>query len=369
MEDASQAPAPSTESPTGSTATEIVPTNSGTENYSAREAANALSQYRGKRDGGEREVEAASPAEKPAADPDRPTRATADPAVPKVQETVEEQPAGDPVAIEPPRSWSNEDKQWFAALPPETQEILARRENERDTALRRGQNEVATQRQSFTAQQQQMVALREQYEKIMPALQAALMQQQQGEFPDIRTMADVEKLAKTDWQRFAQYQAHQMKVQAVQAEMGAIQQRQQAEYSQRWNDFAGTEDQKFLAKAPEMNNPAEASKIANASLSYLKGLEFSDDDLSKLWSGQASLSLRDHRAQLLVRDAALYRQAKATASTRKVTPVPKVLRPGAPAERATDADASLTALDNRLESTGKWKDAAELLLARRAARR
>lgn len=367
MEEAQGTPAPADQSPTGSTATEIVPTNSGTENYSAREAANALSQYRGKRDGGEPEVEAASPAETPARGKPAAVPPVSEPAA--EIETATDQPAGEPAAIEPPRSWSNEDKQWFAALPPETQEILARRENERDTALRRGQNEVATQRQSFAAQQQQMVAMREQYEKIMPALQAALMQQQQGEFPDVKTMADVERLAKTDWQRFAQYQAHQMKVQAVHAEMGAIQQRQQAEYSQRWNDFAGTEDQKFLAKAPEMNNPAEASKIANASLSYLKGLEFSDDDLSKLWSGQASLSLRDHRAQLLVRDAALYRQAKATASTRKVTPVPKVLRPGAPAERATDADASLTALDNRLESTGKWKDAAELLLARRAARR
>src|SRR5258707_5395232 len=304
MSDIQGAPAPADQSPQGSTPTEIVPTNTGTENYSPREAANALSQYRGKRDGGEPEAEAAPPAETPGRVPQ-----VSEP--PPVVESTADQPAGDPVAIEPPRSWSNEDKQWFNALPPETQEILARRENERDTALRRGQNEVAQQRQSFTAQQQQMAALREQYEKIMPALQQALMQQQQGEFPDISTMADVERLAKTDWQRFAQYQAHQMKVQAVQQEIRAISERQQAEYNQRWNEFASREDQSFLARAPEMNNPAEASKIANASLSYLRDTGFSDDDLSRLWSGQVSLSLRDHRAQLIVRDAALYRQAKA----------------------------------------------------------
>ena len=371
MAEENLAPAPSTESsPTGSTATEIVPTNSGTESYSAREAANALTQYRGKRDSGvEREAEAASPAES--------TRTgTSERKVPEVTEGVPgqeqsqgAQPAGEPVAIEPPRSWSNEDKQWFAALPPETQEVLARRENERDTALRRGQNEVATQRQSFAAQRQQMEAMRVQYEKIMPALQAALMQQQQGQFGDIKSMADVENLARTDWQRYALWDAHQKKVSAVQAEIGAIQQRQQAEYSQRWNEFANAEDQKFLAKAPEMNNPAEASRIANASLSYLRGLEFSDENLSDLWAGRASFSLRDARVQLLVRDAALYRQAKASVPARKSTPVPKVQRPGSPAERVPDADASLTALDNRLESTGKWKDAAELLLARRAARR
>ena len=369
MAEENLAPAPSTEpSPTGSTATEIVPTNSGTESYSAREAANALTQYRGKRDGGvEREAEAASPAEAPKGGKPAVVPPVSEPAA--EIETATDQPAGEPAAIEPPRSWSNEDKQWFAALPPETQEVLARRENERDTALRRGQNEVATQRQSFAAQQQQMVAMREQYEKIMPALQAALMQQQQGQFGDIKTMADVENLARTDWQRYALWDAHQKKVSAVQAEIGAIQQRQQAEYSQRWNEFASAEDQKFLAKAPEMNNPAEASRIANASLSYLRGLEFSDENLSDLWAGRASFSLRDARVQLLVRDAALYRQAKASVPARKSTPVPKVQRPGSPAERVPDADASLTALDNRLESTGKWKDGAELLLARRAARR
>jgi hypothetical protein len=40
-----------------------------------------------------------------------------------------------------PRSWSNEDKQCFVLLPRETQVILTRRENERDAALRKKQNE------------------------------------------------------------------------------------------------------------------------------------------------------------------------------------------------------------------------------------
>jgi hypothetical protein len=151
--------------------------------------------------------------------------------------------------------------------------------------------------------------------------------------------------------------------------MSAINQRQQAEYHQRWNDFANNEDQKFLARAPEMNDPAEASKIANASLSYLRDTGFTDDDLSSLWAGRASFSLRDHRVQLMVRDAALLRQARASVPARKSTPVPKVLRPGTPAERMTTDEASLSALDNRLDNTGKWKDAAELLIARRANRR
>ena len=45
--------------------------------------------------------------------------------------------------VEPPRSWKKEDKEFFATLPLHAQEIVARREQERETNLRRGQNELA----------------------------------------------------------------------------------------------------------------------------------------------------------------------------------------------------------------------------------
>lgn len=45
--------------------------------------------------------------------------------------------------IEAPRSWTGEEKQVFAQLPVELQAVVARREKDRETHLRRGQNEVA----------------------------------------------------------------------------------------------------------------------------------------------------------------------------------------------------------------------------------
>src|SRR5262245_23289087 len=45
--------------------------------------------------------------------------------------------------IEAPRSWDKESKLAFAELPPEIQAVIARRERDRETHLRRGQNEVA----------------------------------------------------------------------------------------------------------------------------------------------------------------------------------------------------------------------------------
>ena len=45
--------------------------------------------------------------------------------------------------IEPPRSWTRAEKQTFTELPVEIQAVVARREQDRETTLRRGQNELA----------------------------------------------------------------------------------------------------------------------------------------------------------------------------------------------------------------------------------
>jgi hypothetical protein len=45
--------------------------------------------------------------------------------------------------VEPPRSWSAEEKQRFLTLPHATQVYLVQRERQRDSALNRAQNELA----------------------------------------------------------------------------------------------------------------------------------------------------------------------------------------------------------------------------------
>ena len=84
-----------------------------------------------------------------------------------------------------------------------------------------------------------------------------------------------------------------------------------------------------------------------------------------LWNGHKELSLRDHRLQLLIRDATLWREAQAKAKAAAVKPVPPVQRPGAATPRQGTDEARLT---QRLEQTGSLRDAAALVRARRAAR-
>jgi hypothetical protein len=55
------------------------------------------------------------------------------------------------IHIEPPRSWSRADRELFIALPPDVRSVLARREQERDAALRRAQNALAEEKKRLLA--------------------------------------------------------------------------------------------------------------------------------------------------------------------------------------------------------------------------
>lgn len=329
----------------------------------AREAASALSQHRYKRDAQEERDQ--TPAVQPAPESSQEEIPATAEATGEQAEAVEQPEA----LLELPRSWSKDKAELWAGLDPSIQNYLLDQDSKATKAVRQAQNEAAEQRRSIDTERQQMEQARKQYEEALPVLLQTLQQQQMGEFSDIKTIQDVERLAREDWPRYALWDAQQKKVAAIQQEMSQAQQRQQQEFRVKWEKFAGDEDAKFLELAPEMVNAESAKKVADASLSMLKDIGFTDQDLSKLWNGEASLSLRDHRAQLLIRDAVRYRQAQANAPKKASKPVPVVQRPGSPASRVPEADIRIKQIDQRFESNPTWKNAAELLIAQRAARR
>ncbi|HEY6020040.1 MAG TPA: hypothetical protein VIY48_09105 [Candidatus Paceibacterota bacterium] len=339
---------------------------------SARDAANALTQFRWKKDAKEEQpaeapVEAAAPTEDSAPAEDAAPAEEATGAEPT--ETATE-PAEELPPIEAPRSWTKEQKEQFKELPRTAQEVIAQREQDRETTLRRGQNELAEQRKALEAERGKVDQARQQYEAALPQLLATLQEQQQGEFADIKTMADVEKLAREDWPRYALWDAQQKKVAAVTQELRASQERQSHEFEARWQQFAAEEDAKFIEKAPEMADKAKASQIADASIALLKDMGFTESDLATLWSGKASLSLRDHRAQLLIRDAVRYRQAQKAAPAKVAAkPVPPVQKPGSSVGKQSADEVLTKNLEQKLERSGNVKDAVALMMARRSARR
>jgi hypothetical protein len=286
-------------------------------------------------------------------------------------ETQEAEPAALP-PIEPPRSWTKEEKERFQSLPRETQEYLANREQERDREIRRSQNEAAEQRKVVETERQQVAQARQQYESALPILLQNLTSQLQGEFSDIQSMADVQKMASEDWPRYIRWDAQQKQIAAVQQEVAAAQQRQQHEWQSQFTDFVTKESAKFVELVPEAANQEQLSKLQASALEVLRDVKFSDQELKGLWQGGNGLSIHDHRFQLILRDAVKWREAQQKAKTVQgnAKPLPPVQRPGVAPNKGAQAQANIQALTTQLDkSSGRnaLLAAAKLVAARRTA--
>jgi len=275
----------------------------------------------------------------------------------------------EPAPIEPPRSWTKEDKELFASLPRATQDRLAERERSRESDFLRRQNEAAEKLKGLTAKEQAVEQARQHYEAALPQLLQTLQQQQAGEFADIKSMADVERLAREDWPRYLLWDLQQKKIADVTQQLLATQHRQVQERLAQFTEFAKRQDDLFKEKVPDMADEAKAAELQRQALAVLGDLGFDEAELVPLWNGQKELSLRDHRLQLLIRDATLWREAQAKAKAAAVKPVPPVQRPGAATARQGTDEARVQHLTQRLEQTGSLRDAAALVRARRAAAR
>lgn len=271
--------------------------------------------------------------------------------------------------IEPPRSWTKEEKAEFATYPREAQEKIARREQEREVATRRGQNEAAEKVKAVEAERQQLIQARQQYEAQLPALMQLLQQQTQAEFSDIKSPADVAALARTDPARYLLWDAHQKQVAALNEEYRSAQERHAREQESRIQEFMKREDTAVLEHIPDLADPDKAQKLTASAATVLRDVGFTDQELSESYNGRLGISLRDHRMQRILFDAMKYRDAKAKAAEPAPKPVPPVQRPGVAQSPGAGTHSSLQALSAKLDQSGSAKDAAALIAARRAARK
>jgi hypothetical protein len=364
------------------------------EAISTRDAARSLASFRLKQRAGEsaspqddRRPAAAAAAAPPAdqsadaaATPDSsaPAQAEADAAPPtETEATGETTASAEPPAaqaspaelapIEPPRSWTKEARERFASLPRETQEYLAQREQDRDRELRRSQNEAAEQRKVLETERQKAEQARAQYEAALPDMLGTLQREQASAFPDVKSIIDVERLAREDWPRYVLWDAQQKRIASAQQELAGAGLRQEQERQVRLAEYAQRELGLVSEKAPELADPAQRAKFEHAAVGVMRELGFSDQELVALHMGRADLSLHDHRVQLLIRDGVRFRDAQKAARQASLKPVPPVQRPGVAPQRGAAHDAVVQNLTKRLDQTGTLKDAARLLAERRKA--
>ncbi|MBR1122115.1 hypothetical protein JQ628_11365 [Bradyrhizobium lablabi] len=301
-------------------------------------------------------VEPKAPVEQPEL-----AQANSDPATDPAEVTKANEPAELP-PIEPPRSWTQAEKERFQSLPRETQEYLHTREQEREREFRRGQNEVAEQRKAVEAERQKADEARQQYEAKLPALMQAL--HDASPFADIKSMADVERMQAEDPFRFQQFQVYQWKMQGVQAELQQAEQRKTTEAQTKWNDHVQAENAKAAELIPELADEEKGAKLRNRVVKeVLHDLGFKESELAELASGKERLSIYDHRIQRLLADSLKLRDIQNAPKAVVKPNLPPVQQPGTARPAGHAASEQIQALTRKLEQSGSLKDAQALRAA------
>lgn len=280
--------------------------------------------------------------------------------------TTEEAEPADLPPIEPPRSWTQAEKERFQSLPRETQEYLHTREQERERDFRNRQNEAAEERKAAKAERESAEKARKEYEAKLPTLMQTL--QEAGPFSDIRSMADVEKLQQEDPFRFQAFQLHQWKLQAAQAEQAEVKSRQEQERQTQWATHVQKENALAAELIPELADKDKGPALTNrVATEILPEYGFTPSELNALANGSEKLSIYDHRVQRLLATAVKYADIQKAKVTAAAKPAPAVQRPGVAKPAGSAQSETITKLSAKLESSGDTKDLGALLGALRRA--
>ncbi len=262
------------------------------------------------------------------------------------------------------------------------QQKIAARELERDTALRRAQNDAAEKLKGLTAKEQQAEEAKAKYEAKLPEVMRGLIDQNNQQFADIKSMSDVETLARealrlstTDPVAAGQIQAylqawqvHQQKLAATKAELDQSNQRKTEQERTDWAAFLNENNAKAGEHIPELADKVKSEALVNTAGDMFMKIGFSQADLDGFKAG-TKISPYDHRMQRIIVDAIKYRQieqAKATIPAKLAKTLPPVVRPGTSRPQG-DASERIQALDSKLNNSGSLDDAFALLMAKRNA--
>lgn len=267
--------------------------------------------------------------------------------------------------IEPPASWTKEERKAWETLPRDLQESIADRERARRADVDRRLNEAAKIAKAAEARELAAEQARKNYEDRIPQLQNAINAQYASEFGDIQTWDDVRKLAAEDPARYTQWQAFNDHAKAIAQEAQQTQQRQQAEASERARQFLEEQNKLFMEKVPDFASPEKALELRRQAFDTLTDIGFAKEDIGHAWDTGGTIPVHDHRFQMLVYKASLYDKAQKAVRTPSPKPAPQVQRPG-PASSSKDRQSEqIKTLDQKLSRSGSRSDALALLRAMR----
>src|SRR5580765_2151295 len=231
--------------------------------------------------------------------------------------------------IEPPKSWSNEDKAVFQQLPPEAQAVITRRESERDRAFQAKTQEIAQHRHALEATFGEIQQERSSYATNLEQLLAV-------------AMPEAQQFANVDWQRLAQESpadyvrltaerdALRGRIGAIQGELQRVQAVAQQDYARNFAHLRATEAQRLAEKLPEFADRERAPKLISEIREWLQGEGFTAQEIGQVIDHRViNVAVKAMRADRALR-------ARRSAETRRADPAPSVQRPGVSPHRESN---------------------------------
>lgn len=250
---------------------------------------------------------------------------------------------GESPAIEPPSGLTDDEREVFKSLPPAAQKMIERRERDRTTELRRGQDEVANKTKATEQERQRLAQAADQFIQLASTVDPIIAEGRQ---------LDWAKLAAEDPAGYVQKNAaYQQRLGYLQA---AVQQSQQFQAQQRSESMA-REEAALLTKIPEWRDPAKgAAAMEEIRKAAVDSYGFQPHEVA---------TLPDHRMALVLKDALAFRKMQAaqrTAQAKQVVVVPKVQKPGSGESAAQDR---AKAMMQRVRSAGSLEEKADRIAA------
>jgi hypothetical protein len=252
--------------------------------------------------------------------------------------------------IDPPTSWSTEEKAEWNSLSRKAQETILRREQDATKALRNAQNSTAESNKKVEAEVNRLKGLTERIDGYLNEKVAELSK----DFPDIRSEQDMIALSKTDPARVQEFQVRlQALASAQNAKAQAQQEIAQKTEAQQKEEFAKAKEA-LIEAFPTWKDPDVARREITELQEYAIKLGVPE---------AAARSAIDPMTYKLAHKAMLYDRAQAAKEKAVQRVPPRTVKPGAqqgnPATAGKD-EARRNQLV-RLEKSGDIDDARGLL--------
>jgi hypothetical protein len=247
-----------------------------------------------------------------------------------------------PEAIDPPHSWSKEDKAFFKSLPPETQRIVAERERQRDGFLSQRAEALAIERKEIEALQAEAEKTRREYAERLSQFQPKLPD------PPDETLIDSDPITYMKQQRA--YEAAVKQQQESRAELERLSREHQEQQQKAHQEYLAKQQELLPKYIPEMADETKAAEIKKSVAEYALKTGYVPEQLQ----GVSALDV------MVLNKARLYDEMMAKGKTvpEKLKDVPPVVKPGQRRSKTEAVTQKHQEQMAKLKKTGRLEDAA-----------